>query len=518
VKTLVSLLSVLLVSVTSLSILPAQNTVVAVSPITMERNEPIIPVTAGGAARQARGLAMPDDPVALVRTYLASQNPAERAAVAERIAAHRDYRPSRLRSWLQEAMPFAPHQPGRQTLTVDIGAGVTRRVFLVVPVGYRPNRAWPLIYALRPSGVSADEWAGRMQRMLGDIAQEFVIASPEFDQNYILAPPPFVPEHAAILDAVARRLHVDASRVYPFGYSKGGFGAWFVSLSYPDRVAGAISVAAGFDVAPGDDGFWKLLLPNVSHVPVLNTWGEYDTLTIRDLDGKPAGTFAASNRRFQREVSGMGLPITNLEVPGGAHNDLSPPFEPIRDILVARREADPRRVVHTFRHLHQASCYWLEGLTWVGDRWGDPRPPLLPAREGESASQTLARTFEPLLGRLTGEIAGQTIRVTRRHIGDIVIWFGERTVDWNRPVTVDVDGTTVFTGPVTRDVGVALTRAAATMDFDALRFAGLRVDAAGHASMVTGATVPEPVWKSGMAAAARVSTGRSAWPQSAGVL
>ena len=92
----------------------------------------------------------------------------------------------------------------------------------------------------------------------------------------------------------------------------------------------------------------------------------------------------------------------------------------------------------------------------MGDRWGDPRPPLLQAREGESRSQTLARTFEPLLGRLTGEIAGQTIRVTRRHIGDIVIWFGERTVDWNRPVTVEVDGTTVYTGRVTRDVSVAL--------------------------------------------------------------
>jgi hypothetical protein len=165
------------------------------------------------------------------------------------------------------------------------------------------------------------------------------------------------------------------------------------------------------------------------------------------------------------------------------------------------------RVTHTFRHLHQASCYWLEGLTWVGDRWGDPRPPLLPAREGESASRTLARTFEPLLGRLTGKISGQTIRVTRRHIGDIVIWFGERTVAWNRPVTVEVDGTTVYAGPITRDVGVALTRAAATMDFDALRFAGLRVDAAGHASMVTGATMPEPVWKSEMAAAARVTAG-----------
>jgi len=457
------------------------------------------------AARPAPGRAAADAPVALVRAFLASRDPVERTTLGRRIAAHRDYRPSRLRSWLHQATAFDPQPPGAQTLVVDIGAGLTRRVFLVVPAGYRPNRAWPLIYALHPSGESAEQWAGRMQQMLGARAHQFLIASPEFAQNSIGARPPFVPEHAALLDAIARRLHVDASRVYPFGYSMGGFAAWFVSLYYPDRVASAVSAAAGFDVAPTEDGFWKVLLPNVAHVPVLNTWGEYDTLTARALDGTPAGTFAESNRRFARAVGGTGLPITNLEVPGGAHNDLSPPSEPISQILSARRVADPARVAHVFRHLHQASCYWLEGLTWVGDRWGDTRPALLEARIGESPSATLGRTLEPLLGRLTGEIAGQTIRVTRRHIGDVVIWFGERTIDWSRPVTVEVDGTIVFTGRLTPDVGVALTRAAATMDFEALRFAGLRVDAEGHASVVTAATVPAPAWTAAWKSEARAA-------------
>jgi len=78
-------------------------------------------------------------------------------------------------------------------------------------------------------------------------------------------------------------VRVDAGRVYSFGYSKGGFGAWFVALYYPDRLAGAVSMAAGFDVAPADDGFWKLLLRNVAHVPVLNAWGERDSLTTRSV-------------------------------------------------------------------------------------------------------------------------------------------------------------------------------------------------------------------------------------------
>jgi pimeloyl-ACP methyl ester carboxylesterase len=213
-----------------------------------------------------------------------------------------------------------------------------------------------------------------MQRMLGRRARECLIASPEYEQNDIFARAPFVAEHPAILDAVARRVHVAADRVYPCGYSKGGFAAWFVALYYPDRVAGAISMAAGFDVAPGDDGCWKLLVPNMAHVPVLNTWGENDPLTARDLDEKPVGTFAESNRRFERETRGMGLPILNLEVPEGVHNNLVPPAEPVVGMLAVRREDDPRRVAHTFRHLHQASCYWLEARARVAHRAIAPAP------------------------------------------------------------------------------------------------------------------------------------------------
>jgi pimeloyl-ACP methyl ester carboxylesterase len=455
-----------------------------------------------GAARQEPGGAASGDPVAMVRAYLASHEPVGRGALASRIAAHRDYRPSRLREWLHLAMPFEPQPAGIQPVDAFLSPSLARRVYLVVPPGYRPDRAWPLIYALHPSGEPAEQWAVRMQQMLGTRAREFLIASPEYVQNSIEAGPPFVAEHAAILDAVARRLHVDAGRVYPFGYSKGGFAAWYIALYFPDRVAAAISTAAGFDVAPADDGFWKVLLPNVAHVPVLNVWGEHDPLIARALGGMPAGTFAESNRRFARAVSGMGLPITHLEIPGGAHNGLAAPSGPIVEMLSRRRATDPAKVVHVFRHLHQASCYWLEGVTWVGDAWGDTRPTLLEARPGESPAGTLGRTLEPLLGRLTGEIAGQTIHVTRRHIGDVVLWFGEDTIDWSRQVTVVVDGTTAFTGRLTPDVGVALARAAATMDVEVLRFAGLRVDAAGQASMVTAETMPAPAWRSGFPASA----------------
>jgi hypothetical protein len=40
--------------------------------------------------------------------------------------------------------------------------------------------------------------------------------------------------------------------------------------------------------------------------------------------------------------------------------------------------------------------------------------------------------------------------------------------------------------------------AAMTMDFDGLRFAGLRVRADGQMLVVTATTMPEPVWRTGL--------------------
>ena len=436
-----------------------------------------------------------EDPVSLVRAYWDASDPAARAPIAGRISAHPGYRPARLREWLHAGVPFDDLRAGTRTITVDAGAEGPRPVTIVLPEGYRWDRAWPLVYALHPSGEPADRWAEQVRRLLGERAREFVIASPEYRQNYVAVKPPFVAEHAIILDAVARLVHVDANRVYAFGYSKGGFAAWYVTVYLADRFASTVALAAGFDVAPGPDGFWRQLVSNVAHVPVLNAWGSRDPLVIRDLGERPAGTFAESNRWFARELKGLGLPITNIEVPGAEHFQMPPPMSAVWEALARRRAVDPARVTHTFRHLHQASAYWIEGVSWAGESWGDPWPARVAAKPGESDASVLARTLEPLLGRLTGTRDGQAVRITRQHIGDVVVWFGERSINWDQPVSIEADGKTVFSGRLTPDAALALARAKATMDFERLCFAGIRVNASGDASIVTAATMPEPAWR-----------------------
>ena len=67
-----------------------------------------------------------DDPAALVRAYWAERDADARASLARRIASHADYRPSRLREWLHNGVPFEELAPGIRTITVDAGGATLR--------------------------------------------------------------------------------------------------------------------------------------------------------------------------------------------------------------------------------------------------------------------------------------------------------------------------------------------------------------------------------------------------------
>jgi hypothetical protein len=60
-------------------------------------------------------------------------------------------------------------------------------------------------------------------------------------------------------------------------------------------------------------------------------------------------------------------------------------------------------------------------------------------------------------------------------------------------VTVELAGRRVFSGILRPDLAVCLSQAARTLDFDRLRWAGLRIDAHGKAEVVTGTTAFPPL-------------------------
>lgn len=109
------------------------------------------------------------------------------------------------------------------------------------------DEPWPLIVFLHGSGERGGD--PNVLRNLGPFrylrhsSLPAVVAAPQ-------CPPASHWEPAAIVklvDHLASQYNLDAERVYLVGYSMGGYGAWRVAATHPDRFAAIVPIAGGGD-------------------------------------------------------------------------------------------------------------------------------------------------------------------------------------------------------------------------------------------------------------------------------
>jgi predicted esterase len=433
------------------------------------------------------------DVLARIRDFFATESVTRRAALAAEIAADPSYDRAKVSQYLHAAGLWQPLPSGRRDIVVPVGLGSQREVTLRIPRGYTPNRAWPLIYLLHPSGGNGPAFLPFAEATLGGRVEDYVVVAPSrYRQTGLDAPAPFTMDHTSILRAVRTLVHVDATRQFVLGYSLGGYASWAVAYLHSEEMAGAVPVGSCFSQPPTADDLWRALLPNFAYVPVLNVWGGRDAVTVYATDGRPLYTIAECNRRFIAWTEGMTLPITHHEQPDRGHGDLTVPGPLLEQILANRRPAYPAKVDHTFRHVHQGRAYWLEAHSWEGPHWGEGLPPVDPG-PGESDDEAFGRAVRERLGRLSGEVKGQVLSVQKAHVQSLTVWLGDGMVHWGKPVTLKVNGKNVFTGKLQPDLFVCLTQAARTRDFDRLRWAGLRAGSKPKATVVTGKTPFPPL-------------------------
>lgn len=428
--------------------------------------------------------------VAGIGAFFKTEDVHRREELARQIAADPAFDRAKLSHWLHAADLFAPLTPGRHELSVELADGTARTVVLRVPKGYDHRRPWPLIYALHGSGSGADAISGYVARVLGDAAEQHVIAAPQSYADLIIHQPEWPPtgEHPAALLKLRQMVHVDADRVFVAGYSLGGHTTWTLAALHADEFAGAMPLAGTFTLLL-PDLMWETFTPNLAHLPILCVWGKGDVQYGGERIS-PEGGIAGVNRALRELLARHDLPARMIELPDADHYNVVPPADELRKLLARKRAHGPAKVEHTFRHIVQARAYWLEGHVWTGEQW--TRNSLtIRMRAGENANDdaqfdaAVARTYRGLLGQLSGEIAGQEIRVARKRVKELTVWISDGMIDWERPIVLKVSGRTVFEGPVTPDVSVALAQAARTWDFDRLRWAGLRFRGGGRTEPVT---------------------------------
>jgi len=121
------------------------------------------------------------------------------------------------------------------------------------PEGYgeEPDKLWPMIFFLHGAGDGEHDSAFVMSFGLPNVL--YLGEEPE-DFPFVVVSPQAFPQTAwwqgdqiivlgALLDEVINTYQVDPGRVYLTGLSMGGYGAWFLATTFPERYAAMVSVS-----------------------------------------------------------------------------------------------------------------------------------------------------------------------------------------------------------------------------------------------------------------------------------
>ncbi len=150
--------------------------------------------------------------------------------------------------------------------------GATMRYRLMKPLDYDSTKKYPLVICLHgSSGCGTDnvrqieasmpaQWLSKPENRTQYPSFIFVPQCPRQNAWGGLAEVPSV--DSVLIEsilAMEKEFTIDASRRYVTGNSLGGYGAWYLSMAYPDRFAAVVPICGG-----GDPGKVSL----IKHLPI----------------------------------------------------------------------------------------------------------------------------------------------------------------------------------------------------------------------------------------------------------
>lgn len=222
------------------------------------------------------------------------------------------------------------------------GTGEMIPYHVFVPSTWRPGRQLPMVVALHGNGAAPESLFERGGGVLARLAEDrgIIVVAPTgyvanggYNNRFAIvpaprpagagprsSPPPDITPRPAprlpltdtdrerseqdvlqVADLVAKEYGVDPARVYLFGTSAGGGGAWHLAQKYPKRWKALVVSAA--PVTPESYPFEHL-----AGLPVLVVHGDRDDATSFDASAV-----------MVRHAKGLGLEFGFLPVPGGDH-------------------------------------------------------------------------------------------------------------------------------------------------------------------------------------------------------
>jgi dienelactone hydrolase len=387
---------------------------------------------------------------------------------------------------LKKGRQYIFEKKGEFALRWKSNAGPYFNNIVDVPAGYDPSRQWPLRVQLhggigRPSpnavrprnpGVGNPEPGNReglppQGRTVNRIEGEpQIYAHPSGWADAQWWDVEQVANILRLVDTLKRRYNIDESRIYITGISDGGTGVYYMAMKSPTTWAsylplnGSIAVLRGAE--NGADG--ELFGNNLINAPLYIVNGENDPLY-------PVWHVEPHIAWFTQ----LGVPFVFRPQAGAVHNTAWWPTE--RAPYEAFVHAHPRTA-------HPASVTWE---TERADAFNRNRWLIIEGLKSASARASADKSPDPRLadagffphtapsGRVNITRTGNAFEAKTRGVATFTLLLSPDAIDFSQPVTVTVNGTRVFAGPVRKDPAVLLRWAARDNDRTMLYAAELTI-------------------------------------------
>ncbi len=374
---------------------------------------------------------------------------------------------------------WEPHEAGLDTLTLATAGQNPTQVLVRIPKGYATDHRYPLIVALHGQGGRADQILRYYEGLLGDRADEFIIAAPQDYQGYqFYCTPQEAAEPIELLEKLRHRFRIDTSRIYLTGYSMGGHGSFMTGILCADVYAGVMPLAGTFVGTPTEE-LRSLLLSNLADTPMLLVWGANDQPSpAEEIDPRVVG-IAGPNRVVRQIASESALPLTAIELPGVGHFDVQPPTEALADFLKLQRRTDLNTISHWFRYPVQGRRDWLRLRQFTGQPWDDQMFTVR-VQPDKDLSAEMSRLLERWLGHLSGTIDGQRIEIKTKRVKELEIRLYAGMLDFTLPVELYYQGKIRLDRVVTPRISSMLRTAYDEWEFQHLPYARLTLSRSGE--------------------------------------
>jgi poly(3-hydroxybutyrate) depolymerase len=168
---------------------------------------------------------------------------------------------------------------------------------IFVPRSYTTARKWPVILYLHGAGERGSDGVLPTETGLGPLIRlreasfPFVVVFPQAEEMHgrlqkgWLHDTPDAQRALKILDQVEKEFSIDAKREILTGWSMGGFGAWDLAATFPERWHAVVPISAGGDEAWGE---------KLKKVPIWAWQGARDRLVPKELPEKMIAAIKAA--------------------------------------------------------------------------------------------------------------------------------------------------------------------------------------------------------------------------------